>query len=148
MHSLLRSVVLWVFGGALYFAAEVAWKILQGRPEAISWTMLVLAAIICIPLDLINEHLPWDMPLWQQAILGGLGITAVELLAGLVLNVWLGLGIWDYSHLPLNLRGQISALWSLVWVLVAGGGIILFDWLRHWLYNEPRPKYRIFKREE
>lgn len=142
MRNLLRSVVLWVFGGAIYFAAEITWKILRGRPEAISWTMLVLAAIICIPLDLINENLTWDMPLWLQAVLGGLGITAVELVAGLVLNIWLGLGIWDYSHLPLNLWGQISLLWSVLWILVAGGGIVLFDWLRYWLYCERRPTYK------
>lgn len=142
MRNLLRSVVLWVFGGTLYFIAEVAWKLANGRPDAISWTMLVLAAIICIPLDLINERLPWDMPLWVQAIIGGFGITAAELVAGLVLNVWLGLGIWDYSHLSLNLWGQISAVWSILWILVAGAGIVLFDWLRHWLYNERRPTYK------
>lgn len=141
MRNLLRSVVLWVFGGALYFLCEVMWKLAHGRPEAISWTMLVLAAIICIPLDLVNERLPWAMPLWQQALLGGLGITLAELAAGLVLNVWLCLDIWDYSRLPLNLWGQISLGWYAVWVLVAGGGIVLFDWLRYWLYNERRPTY-------
>lgn len=142
MRNLLRSVVLWVFGGTLYFLAEVAWKLANGRPEAISWTMLVLAAIICIPLDLINERLPWDRPLWVQAIIGGFGITATELVAGLVLNLWLGLGIWDYSHLPLNLLGQISLSWTLLWALVAGVGIVLFDWLRYWLYGERRPTYK------
>ena len=142
MRNLLRSVVLWVFGGTLYFLAEVAWKLVNGRPEDISWTMLVLAAIICIPLDLINERLPWDMPLWVQAIWGGLGITAAELVAGLVLNVWLGLGVWDYSHLYYHLWGQISAVWSALWILVAGAGIVLFDWLRHWLYGERRPTYK------
>lgn len=141
MVKLLQSVVLWVFGGALYFLCEVVWKLLHGHPESVSWTMLVLAALICIPLDLINERLPWEMPLWQQALLGGLGITAAELAAGLVLNVWLGLGVWDYSHLPLNLWGQVSLWWTVLWVLVAGGGIVLLDWLRHWLYGERRPKY-------
>ena len=139
MIRILQSVVLWVFGGALYFLCEVAWKLLHGYPESISWTMLVLAALICIPLDLINERLPWEMPLWQQALLGGLGITAAELVAGLVLNVWLGLNVWDYSHLPLNLWGQVSLFWTALWILAAGGGIVLLDWLRHWLYGEPRP---------
>lgn len=146
MRKLLRSIVLWTFSGTLFFLFEVIWKLAHGNPEAISWTMLVLAAIICIPLDLANEHIPWCMPIWQQAILGGLGITAAELVAGLVLNVWLGLGVWDYSHLPLNLWGQISLVWSMVWVVVAGFGIVFLDWLRYWLYNEIRPHYCIRRR--
>ncbi|MPN44820.1 hypothetical protein SDC9_192387 [bioreactor metagenome] len=141
MRSLLRSLVLWIFGGALYFLAEVGWKLARGHPEGISWTMLVLAAIVCIPLDLCNEHLPWEMPLWLQAVIGGLGITAAELLAGLLLNTWLGLGIWDYSGLPGNLWGQICPQFTALWIVVAGAGIVIFDWLRYWLYGEPRPRY-------
>ena len=38
-----------------------------------------------------NEHMPWELPLWAQAVLGGLAITAGELAAGVVLNLWLGL---------------------------------------------------------
>ena len=60
------------------------------------WTMMLLAAL-CILLDAANEHMPWALLLIVQAILGGLTITAGELLAGLVLNVWLGLDIWDYT---------------------------------------------------
>lgn len=141
MQKWLRSVVLWTFGGTLYFLTEVAWKLIFGHPEEISWTMLVLAVLLCIPLDLANEHLPWCTPLWQQALLGGLVISAAEWAAGVVLNLWLGMEIWDYSHLPFNLWGQISLGWSLVWVLTAGAGIVLFDWLRHWLYGEARPHY-------
>ncbi|MCI2105486.1 MAG: putative ABC transporter permease [Intestinimonas sp.] len=141
MRRFLRSLVLWVFGGALYFLLEVAWKLAGGHPERISWTMLVLAAIISIPLDQVNEHLPWDMPLWLQAILGGLGITAAELVTGLILNIRLGLDVWDYSDLPLNLWGQICLPYSLLWVLAAGVGIMMFDWLRYWLYGEKRPEY-------
>lgn len=141
MRKLLRSMVLWTFGGTLYFLMEVAWKLIFGHPEEISWTMLVLAILLCIPLDLANERLSWCMPLWQQAVLGGLGITAAELAAGVVLNLWLGMDVWDYSDLPFHLWGQISLVWSLVWILAAGVGIVLFDWLRHWLYEEDRPHY-------
>lgn len=140
---LVRSMVLWTFGGTLYFMGEVIWKLLCGQPEKISWTMLVLAALLSVLLDQINEHLLWDMPLPLQAILGGLGITAMELAVGAVLNLWLGMDIWDYSDLPCNLWGQISLPFSLLWVLLAGAGIVIFDWLRHWLYGERRPNYHL-----
>lgn len=148
MRKQLRSVVLWTFGGALYFLIEVAWKLFTGHPEDISWTMLVLAAIVCIPLDLANERMPWCMPIWQQAILGGLCITAAELAVGLILNVWLGMNVWDYSRLPLNLWGQISLMWSMVWVIMGGLGIVFLDWLRYWLYNETKPHYCLWRSEK
>ncbi|MCI2105106.1 MAG: putative ABC transporter permease [Intestinimonas sp.] len=146
MRRFLRSLVLWVFGGALYFLMEVSWKLARGHPNEISWTMLVLAAVVSIPLDQVNERLPWDMPLWLQAVLGGLGITAAELVTGLVLNVRLGLGVWDYTDMPLNLWGQICLPYSLLWVLLAGVGIVLFDWLRYWLYGERRPEYILLRK--
>ena len=87
----------------------------------------------------------WDTPIWMQAILGGLAITAAELGAGIILNCWLGLGIWDYSGWG-NLWGQICPKWALIWCFVAGIGIVLFDWLRWllWPGEERRPKYILF----
>ena len=45
-------------------------------------------------------------------------ITLVELIAGFVVNILLGWGVWDYSGLPLNFMGQISALYSVLWCLI------------------------------
>lgn len=143
IRPLFRSVVLWMYGGTLYFLAEVLYKSAIGHQAEISWTMLVLAAIVSIPLDQCNEHLPWDMPLWLQAVIGGLGITAAELAAGLLLNIRLGLHIWDYSGLPGNLWGQICPQFTALWIITALAGIVIFDWLRYLLYDEPRPMYRL-----
>lgn len=146
LHNALKSVVLWLFGGAVYFLVEVAFKTVTGHQQSISWTMLILAAIICIPLDRANEAMSWNTPLWLQAILGGIAITAVELGAGIFLNCWLGLGIWDYSGCWGNLWGQICPKWTLIWCFVAGIGIVLFDWLRWilWPGEERKPKYILF----
>ena len=59
-------IVRWVFGGFLYGLLEILWR---GYTH---WTMMLLAAVLCIPLDLANEHMPWDLPLWMQAVIGGL----------------------------------------------------------------------------
>ena len=40
------SVLLWFFGGTLYFLLEVAYKTATGHQERISWTMLVLAVVL------------------------------------------------------------------------------------------------------
>ena len=135
------SMLLWTWGGTVYFLLEVAWKTLTGRPEAISWTMLVLAVLLCVPVERCGEELPWACPLWLQALCCAALVTAVELAAGLVLNVWLRLGVWDYSHLPGNLWGQVCHQFALLWWGLCLLFIPVFDWLRYAVAGGDRPTY-------
>lgn len=133
--------LLWTWTGTVYFFLEVAWKTLRGHPEAISWTMLALATVLAIPLERCGAELPWDCPLWLQALACGAAITAAELASGLVLNIWLGLEIWNYSHLPGNLWGQICPQFSALWCLLSVPAIVILDWLRYAVEGGERPCY-------
>lgn len=135
------SGLLWTWTGTVYFFLEVVWKTLRGNPEAISWTMLALAILLAIPLERCGAELPWECPLPIQALACGTAITAAELLAGLVLNVWLGLGIWDYSYLPGNLWGQICPQFFSLWCLLSLPAIVILDWLRYAVEGGQRPYY-------
>ena len=135
------SLLLWCFGGTVYFLLEVTFKLLTGHPERISWTMLAVAILLTVPVERAGAELPWACPLWLQALCCAALVTAVELAAGLLLNVWLGLGVWDYSGLPLNLWGQICAPFSAVWFLLCLAFIPVFDWLRWAVEGGERPRY-------
>ena len=135
------SVLLWFFGGTLYFFSEVIWKTARGRPETISWTMLAVALILCIPLERLGAELPWKLSLPYQATICAAAITAVEFVAGCILNLWLGLGIWDYSEMPYNLCGQICLPFCFVWFVASIFGIVLFDWMRYAVEGGERPHY-------
>ena len=135
------SMLLWSWGGTVYFLLEVAFKTLRGEPEQISWTMLVLAVILTIPVERCGEQLPWEVPLWLQALSCALLVTAVELVSGLILNVWMGLGIWDYSHLPGNLWGQICPQFSAAWWVLCFIFIPAFDWLWWVVVGGEKPHY-------
>lgn len=137
------SMLLWSWGGTVYFLLEVVFKTLRGEQEQISWTMLVLAVILTIPVERCGEQLPWEVPLWLQALSCALLVTAVELAAGVILNIWLGLDIWDYSHLPFNLWGQVCPQFSAVWWFLCLVFIPAFDWLRWSVEGGQRPKYRL-----
>ena len=100
-----------VFGaiaGGIYLLIELAWR---GYTH---WSMLPLAAVIFVCAGLLDER-ENPPPFWAQVIIGAAIATALELAAGLILNVWLGLGVWDYSHLPGNLWGQICPQFTLAW---------------------------------
>ena len=135
------SMLLWSWGGTVYFLLEVAFKTLQGEPEQISWTMLVAAMLLTVAVERCGYQLPWEVPLWLQALACALLVTAVELVSGLILNVWLGLDIWDYSHLPFNLWGQICPQFAAVWWLLCLVFIPAFDWLRWSVEGGEKPHY-------
>lgn len=137
----LLSAMLWVWTGTLYFFMEVILKTAQGRPETISWTMLVLATVLAIPLDLFGTPLSGKLSLPVQAFICALLITTAEFIAGLILNIHLGLGIWDYSNMPGNLLGQVCPQFFAIWVVLSGAGIVMLDWMRYIVEGGERPRY-------
>lgn len=137
------SMLLWTWGGTVYYLLEVAYKSLTGHPERISWTMLAVALLLCIPVERCGAELPWGCPLWLQALACASLVTAAEFVTGLVLNRWLGLGVWDYSHLWGNLWGQICPQFTALWWGLCLAFIPIFDWLRWAVEGGERPYYTI-----
>lgn len=100
-----------LIAGCIYLLIELAWR---GRTH---WTMLPLAAVIFICAGVLDE-VERPPSIWQQVILGTTIATALEFVAGIILNVWLDLGIWDYSNLPGNVLGQICPQFTLAWAVL------------------------------
>ncbi len=147
--DVILSGLLACFVGSAYFLIEVVWKTVQGHPEGINWTMLVLALLLGLVLERMGAELPWNCPIWAQAVLSGLAVTAAEFLTGCIVNLWLGWGVWDYSHMPGNILGQICPQFAGLWCLAAGPVIVGLDWLRYAVRGGERPRYiwRLKKRE-
>ena len=90
----------------------------------------------------INEFLGWDMLIWKQMFICAVGITAIEFLSGYILNIVLGLGIWDYSNMPFNIIGQICLPFTVAWYILSLLAIVLDDHLRYWIFGEEKPRYK------
>lgn len=138
LKAILKHAVLALCGGCVYFLIEMAWR---GHSH---WTMAVLGGVCFVLIGDINEFIPWNMPLILQGAIGSGIVTALELVSGIILNLWLGLGIWDYSNMPFNLLGQICLPFTLLWVDLSIVAVVLDDWLRYWLFGEDRPTYTLF----
>lgn len=138
MKAVAKHAVLALCGGCVYYAIEVMWR---GYSH---WTMAALGGICFVLIGGINEFFTWEMPLALQGVIGAAIVTALELVAGVILNLWLRLGIWDYSNMPLNFLGQICLPFSLLWILLSVVAVVLDDWLRYWLFDEERPTYVLF----
>lgn len=137
MRQHLKYLVLFVVGGLLYVALELLWR------GCSHWTMFILGGVGFVYLGLINEVLPWEMPLWGQTIIGACIITVLEFATGCIVNLWLGWDIWDYSQMPGNILGQVCPQFFVLWLPVALAGIILDDCIRYWWWQEDQPHYNI-----
>lgn len=130
-----KLLFLFGVGGVTYYAIELLWR---GYSHI---SMLILGGICFVLLGLINELLPWNMGLLWQALIGSGIVTILELITGLIVNVHLGLCVWDYSNLPLNFMGQISVVYTLLWVPLSCVAIVLDDYIRYRFFNEEKPHY-------
>ena len=68
------------------------------------------------------------LPLLLRAAVYMLGIFLVEYVSGLLFKAC-GLRIWDYSHLPLNLHGQITLTYAPYWYALGLGLELLNKWI-------------------
>jgi len=137
-HKLLNKyLLLFDTGGLIYIVLELAWR---GRSHI---SMFLLGGICFIAIGLINEILPWEMPLWKQMIIGAVIVTVLEFITGCIVNIWLGWDVWDYSGMPGNILGQICPQYFVLWLFVSLGGILLDDRLRYSWFGEELPHYRM-----
>ena len=132
-----KYTILFIIGGIVYNLIEIIWR---GYSH---WTMFILGGLCFVFLGLINEFIPWDMPLCIQMLIGTIIITILEYITGYIVNIKLGMNVWDYSLLPFNLNGQICLLFSILWYFISAIGIILDDIIRWKLFKEEKPTYKI-----
>lgn len=133
-----KYIILFMTGAVLYYAAEVAFR-------GYSFLSMAVCGGICFILcDMINEVNSRCMPLVLQMFISAALITIIEFIAGLILNIGLGLHMWDYSNMPGNILGQICPQFTLIWYFLSFVGIYLGDLIRWVLFGEEKPHYHIF----
>lgn len=58
-------------------------------------------------------------PLLAKALGGAIIITVYEFAVGLIVNLWFGWDVWDYTDQPGNILGLICPLFSLFWFMLS-----------------------------
>ena len=79
--------------------------------------MAVVGGTVLIFMYDVNLRL--EAPLWQRCLLGALFITAMEFTVGVIDNLVLRWGVWDYTTVPLNVLGQICLPFSVLWFFLS-----------------------------
>lgn len=134
----LKYAFLFMVGGFAYGAIE---NISRGYSHI---SMFIAGGICFVLIGLLNEVYSWDMAIISQMAVSAIIITSVEFTVGLIVNVWLKLNVWDYSNKPYNIMGQICLLYTNIWFFLSLFAILMDDYLRYYLLNEEKPRYKIF----
>ena len=103
--------VLFAVGGVAYVMIELLYRgyshISMFFAGGLSAALIHLCCNVCRPFC------RWCV--WVKCAIGSAIITVIELCTGLIVNVGLGLDVWDYSALPFNFKGQICLRLSVCW---------------------------------
>lgn len=133
--NLKKDLILIFIMGSIYMVLEGLWS---------GWThisMLGVGGVAAFFIGKLNEQPKfYDRKMWQECLIGTFIILILEFTSGMILNVWLGLGIWDYSREPFNLYGQICIPYTVIWFLLVPFNIYVDDYLRYKFFEEKKPE--------
>lgn len=100
-----------LMGAALYPLLEMVFRGFS------HWSMSIAGGLCLMLLACLQQKLK-KRGLALRCLTGALAITAVELICGCVVNLYMGLNVWSYSHMPGNFLGQICPLFCCLWFLL------------------------------
>ena len=135
VYNFFKYITILLIGGIIYMLMEMLWR---GHTHI---SMGILGGICVVLIGIINEIFH-DIPLLYQAPLGSTIITILEYISGYILNISLGLNIWDYSDLPFNVNGQVCLYYSLLWMVLSMVASVIDDVIRQRIFGE---EYRPIK---
>ena len=130
-----QNLIIGAAGGLLYVCVELLYR---GRSHL---SMFLVGGVCFWAIGMLDRAVP-GMQLLLQALTGAALITALELGSGLIVNVRLGLHVWDYSSCPMNYMGQICLPYSLLWIPLSLTAVFADDALRRLLFHQTPPGYR------
>lgn len=138
-NNILKFLIMFFVGYFCYMGIEVMFRgytyILMGITGGIAFVLI----------DRINNICSFDMDILLQCSIGSMIITVFELIIGRGLQILHLPAMWDYSNLPLNYKGVICLPFSLLWILLSFGVILLADAINYYLFHEdPAPYYKLF----
>ena len=137
MKKLSEYLFLWALGGTLYYSIELMFRGFS------HWSMFLLGGICLLFFWLQGSKTEWSDPMWVQVIRCTIFVVSCEFITGIIVNKWLGWGVWDYSDEPFHLFGQICLPFAIIFSGFAVIGIILSGNLMHWLFGEKKPNYHV-----
>ena len=112
MKYLIKNSALIIFGGLIYALMEILWR---------GWTkpvMILIGGVAFLAIYHINTSLNIKNR-FLRAFVCAVCVTLIEFSSGVIVNIWLKMGVWDYSSRFMNFLGQICPFYFFVWFFIS-----------------------------
>ena len=119
----LKNLLIFSIFGLTYGLIEILWR---GYTHP---SMVIVGGICGLLIGLLNEK-NRKKNLLLQMVEGMVIVTVLEFVSGIVLNLCLGLNVWDYSNMRFNLLGQVCPQFCIAWFFLSYFVIRIDDLLR------------------
>ena len=123
MKKLLKNLLIFSIFGLTYGLIEILWR---GYTHP---SMVIVGGICGLLIGLLNEKNK-KKNLLLQMVEGMVIVTVLEFVSGIILNLCLGLNVWDYSNMRFNLLGQVCPQFCIAWFFLSYFVIRIDDLLR------------------
>lgn len=122
MPKAVENFVVFLLGGVIYSLIEVTFR---GYTH---WSMTLTGGLCLLIMFRRFTARPHE-PLVVKCLFGAITITVLEFIAGCIVNLWLGWGVWDYSGMMFNLFGQICLPFSVLWFFLTVPAVLICNYL-------------------
>ena len=103
--------IIYTLGAIGYGLLELLWR---GYTH---WSMTVAGGLCFMIIYGMNaKRAGWG--LYKKCMVGALVVTTVEFVLGCIVNIALGWRVWDYSHMPFSVMGQVCLTFCVLWFLL------------------------------
>ena len=147
MRNLYRKLVLFYVGFSTYVTIEVLFHA-RLRLFEMGWSYIasgLMGALAFIIIDSFNDNISFDIELPLQMVAGGLVVTLIEFIVGMVSVYIFHVHMWDYSNFKYNLYGVICPQFTFFWILLSVVAIVLADAINYYVFRDTqKPYYIIF----
>jgi hypothetical protein len=120
MKQIKKFLLLFVLGAIGYGSIEMIWR---GRTH---WTMMIAGGLCFILFSMVAELFRGHSAILKATVCA-VGVTAIEFIFGVIFNLWLRMGIWDYSDRTFNILGQVCPFFTVLWAGIALAFLPLAD---------------------
>ena len=104
-----KTALCFVMGGSIYCMMEIC---ARGKTHI---SMFFAGGASLALIHKICYKLLKEKGIFVKCLCGGAIITLIEYLTGLLVNVKMKLQVFDYSDMPLNVKGQICPRFTAIW---------------------------------
>ena len=135
-YQIFELILYITLGGTIYYFIEILYR---GYSH---YSMFLCGGIIFYCISLFHRKYS-SLHLVTKMILCSFIITVIELIFGIIFNLWMKQGIWDYSDQFFHFRGQICLTFSVLWFFLSFPALCLEQKIRSFFPYKIQKKLHI-----